>query len=415
MKKNVYVLGGCLLLLVGCETTDKVVYSDMENPKVIVLDENGNWTDTRDGEQYKVIKIGGDYWFAENLRYVDNKIKNDTWCYNDESSNCQKYGRLYSWFAAKNACPENWKLPSDGDWNYFSSYIGNLNHYQEGIGTSLKSTSGWKDKDGVDQGTNRFGFNAYPSGRRNAEGDGFLPMGNYAFFWTSTYVDEAIAKGMALNYDRDVFEIGEFYQEHGMSVRCMVKGTNISYVVGEVDSSYIKEIPHPYGSMVIGKDVYKTVKVAGSEWMAENVNYSTGKSWCYGNDEKNCDKYGRLYDYKTAQSICPEGWRLPSQSDFATLGSNFPANELRGGSEWNSGSAINLWGMNILPSGAYGADDGFFDRGMSAYFWVESDTKLNGVYLYYNGSSAFTSSKEYKETSGLSVRCIKDDDGKDDE
>ena len=68
----------------------------------------GTFTDTRDGHTYKTITIGNQTWYAENVSF---NVKN-SWYYKDDSNSMRKYGRLYTFESAKEACPSGWHVPT---------------------------------------------------------------------------------------------------------------------------------------------------------------------------------------------------------------------------------------------------------------------------------------------------------------
>jgi len=72
-----------------------------------------SFTDERNSVTYTYIEIDGQAWMAQNLNYAATAST----CYDNQTVNCSKYGRLYSLEAAKNACPPNWHLPSSAEWN----------------------------------------------------------------------------------------------------------------------------------------------------------------------------------------------------------------------------------------------------------------------------------------------------------
>ncbi len=175
----------------------------------------GTFTDTRDGQTYEWVKIGNQVWMAENLNY---KISPGSWCGNNESRNCDKYGRLYTWLAANKACPTGWRLPSESEWDKLIDFVGG----RRAAGIKLKSKSGWIDNG---NGTDEYGFSALPGGYRGSGGGYagvFIDPGRRGYWWSSTETDNNGAYLFEVGNDRDAFFFSaDFYKSVGYSVRCV--------------------------------------------------------------------------------------------------------------------------------------------------------------------------------------------------
>ena len=203
---------------------------------------------------------------------------------------------------------------------------------------------------------------------------------------------------------------------------------------------YQAQTPPPsvsYGSLADSRDgkTYKTVVIGGKTWMAENLNYQTASgSWCYENNNSNCEKYGRLYDWKTARTVCPAGWHLPSRNDWDDLGRaaggerylreddgtidwQGASRKLKARSGWNShnrtdgsgGNGTDDYGFSALPGGQRGSGGGFGNAGYNGYWWTATEGWSNYAYrryIYYNLGSV--SEDNIDKSSGFSARCVAD-------
>ena len=169
----------------------------------------GTFTDTRDDQIYKYVKIGNQVWMAENLNYETA----NSYCYNDSTENCEKYGRLYTWEAALNACPEGWHLPTKTEFETLRSNVGG----SDVAGKMLKSTTGW---DANGNGVDKYGFNAIPAGARYDGGD-FYYAGEFADFWSATDDDESDAYLLNLSYGSVGAPLNYYDKVSARSVRCL--------------------------------------------------------------------------------------------------------------------------------------------------------------------------------------------------
>jgi uncharacterized protein (TIGR02145 family) len=144
---------------------------------------------------------------AENLNYEPST--GNSWCYENDTSNCGKYGRLYDWATAKAVCPSNWHLPTKDDWDTLINNVGG----SDTAGKHLKSTSGWN-------GLDTYGFSALPGGYRVTDGR-FLNAGGSGNWWSaSEYVaGRAYYWVMYYNGDNAGWDVNEL--SAGFSVRCV--------------------------------------------------------------------------------------------------------------------------------------------------------------------------------------------------
>jgi len=138
------------------------------------------FTDPRDGQPYKTISFKNAQtgtaitWMAQNLNYKTA----GSYAYYEKERNRAVYGLLYTWEAAKKACPKGWHLPTDEEWSMLVNQFGG----KEKAAKALKSTDGWQD---AGNGTNSSGFNALPGGLRKPDGS-YNNVGGLGFWWTST-------------------------------------------------------------------------------------------------------------------------------------------------------------------------------------------------------------------------------------
>jgi uncharacterized protein (TIGR02145 family) len=168
----------------------------------------GSMIDPRDGQSYKTVKIGTQTWMAENLNYETA----NSWCYENDPANCEKYGRLYLWESAQKGCPSGWHLPSDAEWKELNDYLGGAN----AAGKKMKSTTDWHGHLSVN---NSSGFSALPSGFRNYNGSfGYLSLdGN----WWSSSGNNFLNSYWNLFYGDDPLRRHSNGEDYAYSVRCL--------------------------------------------------------------------------------------------------------------------------------------------------------------------------------------------------
>ena len=374
---------------------------------------------------YRTVKIGDQTWMAENLNYTVPGSR----CYRNNQANCDEYGQFYDWATAmgldpscnstscasqiqsphRGICPSGWHIPSYADW--------------------YELLSGNSDVRG---------FSALPVGYGVSDGR-FYGFGENGYWWSTSESEDVYyyAYYQYMLYD----DRTGFSKSHLFSVRCVQDNTggggNSSSSSsggnpgGNVSSCPVSAVSN--NSVTCGGQTYRTVQIGTQTWMAENLNYNVAGSKCYGEDgqhvsdggnhitlsdseiQANCTKYGRLYDWYTAKTACPNGWHLPSDADWDVLvdhagGSLTAGTKLKATSGWNSnGNGTDQYEFSALPGGRGDSYGFFYDVGLFGILWSASEYDSSSAYyrqIAYVGEIGYW--MNYDKNFLLSVRCVQD-------
>jgi uncharacterized protein (TIGR02145 family) len=159
---------------------------------------------------------------------------------------------------------------------------------------------------------------------------------------------------------------------------------------------------------------YGVVDVAGMRWMTENLRYAADGSACYDNDEKNCERYGRLYAWEVALRACPAGWHLSTEYEWQKLelALGVPFDELHGNRERGepAGEQIKAGGGHALTFPLAGYSDpelNFRNLDVATAIWTANESDFNHAWhrdLHVERTGIYRS-RVYKPWL-LSVRCV---------
>lgn len=234
MKKHRFSLGLLLLTAVWVVLAYNCKKDDGDDTPM-----DTTFTDPRDGNVYKLVAIGNQVWFAENLRYLPEVVGSVTgsmttpysYVYDYEGTGVDSaraqnsyatYGVLYNYAAAKTACPTGWHLPTAGEWEALTDFLGGsavAGGKLKDTGTVEAGTGLWRAPN--TGATNEKGFKALPGGFRNNFPASFTGLGIYGDWWTGTEIDSLQAWRSGINHNLSGIGKDESIKDYGFSVRCL--------------------------------------------------------------------------------------------------------------------------------------------------------------------------------------------------
>lgn len=179
------------------------------------------------------------------------------------------------------------------------------------------------------------------------------------------------------------------------------------------------------GGVDIDGVTYKTVKINGVEWLAENLDYKwdglsigdpsvsqDAPQACYYNNNENLfgrnnKKYGLLYNWPAILQIDQliDGWHVPTQSELQALYNALSPDFLKhiqGCFDYALSSTFGLGvGFNMPPSGIF---SGSFS-GYGSTFYIGCKTQFSAAYMYTLENSGLDNEGKNRR---VSVRLVKD-------
>jgi uncharacterized protein (TIGR02145 family) len=231
------------------EVRDTEYYTDQTTRQVTVSEQSaqtGTMTDI-DGNTYQTVKIGNQWWMAENLKVthyrngdpIPNVTGDIDWAnlttgaycaYDNDENNADTYGYLYNWYAVDDRgeiAPDGWHVPTDDEWKELEMYLGMSQSNADGVGWRGTNEGGKLKETGSEHwnnpntgATNESGFSALPLGDRTDIGS-FNNLRSYAIFWSSSAYQSISAYSRKLIYNQSNVYRDPDVNNRGYAIRCI--------------------------------------------------------------------------------------------------------------------------------------------------------------------------------------------------
>jgi uncharacterized protein (TIGR02145 family) len=235
-----------------------------------------------------------------------------------------------------------------------------------------------------------------------------------------------------------------------------------AYATNSIGTSYGNVVSFTTSSVTTVSDidgnVYNTITLCDQVWMTENLrttHYQNGdpivtglnnSEWSaasfgaysvYGDDPSNVDKWGLLYNWYAVnddRNICPEGWHVPTNEEWAILAACLTAagygfegsgddiakamaaifgwNESSiAGTPGNDMNSNNSSGFTALPAGFRNYTGMYESAGFIGFWWAADESVNNtgeALVRFLQNTYDMFGNNAYNKKKALSIRCLKD-------
>lgn len=171
-------------------------------------DQSGTFTDPRDGNTYRWVRVGNQVWMTENLAY--RPITGNYWVTDNIFPNLSRYGYLYDYHTAVYVCPDGWNLPGQNDWVNLFNAVG----YK---GSDIVTATGLQLFDQVEI----IDLESQLAGFRTSDGS-FKMAEQSGVWWSITPYHSLALHTFAYEQSQpDVEDMAQNIEDYAFSVRCL--------------------------------------------------------------------------------------------------------------------------------------------------------------------------------------------------
>ncbi|MGH1335903.1 MAG: FISUMP domain-containing protein [Aureispira sp.] len=433
MKDKIQVINN--VLLQQKDITERKAYLESLGEEYQqLLDADDVFLDTRDYSLYSIVKIAGQEWLGENVRYETTKGSH---IYDQQIENLHAHGRLYTIDAAQEACPEGWEVPDNKAWMDLLIHLGGYNdsYYDKHFGSNPESVTPKLLKGGSSNLDLSSGGQRYDQSFEGIDKEGF--------YWSMSpfYQD---------NGDKTIVHVWKDYGDivlnvHGgahsaFSLRCLRPYSDKQWVTNhnkallalqelEERKEYLNKLEGILNEKIANKKIflderdytlYSIVNIGNQYWLGENLRYDCDNAVVY-NQETNPEfiaKYGRLYAPFMLDKSCPKNCSIPSLKDYETLFNHFQLEATLNEEQQDINHA--KAGANLTQRGNsgfeayYGGNQSrdrrsFHDLGNIGFFWtIDQEQNHNGHYYvaFHSSDGVYAFHEEHYDPIMASCRVL---------